>query len=279
MRVLVTGAGGQLGRTIVRRFGGAHEVIALTRADLDVTRHADVQRIVRTARPEAVINCAAYNAVDGAEDDASAALACNALAVRSLARVASDTGAALVHYSTDFVFDGEARDPYDESAAPAPKSVYGQSKLLGEWFAADAPRYFVLRVASLFGGEPPHGSLDRIVLALREGRTARVFSDRFVSPGYVEDVADATGRLLAAAAAPGVYHCVNSGCASWQEVGAEAARLLGVPARLEPAAAADVTFRAPRPRFCALSNAKLRAAGIVMPSWQDALGRYLGARG
>jgi dTDP-4-dehydrorhamnose reductase len=260
---------------MVRQLGPRHDLIAVSRADLDVTRDSDVQRALKAARPDAVVNCAAYNAVDAAEDDAAAALAGNALAVRSLARAAAETGAVLVHYSTDFVFDGEAREPYDESARPAPKSVYGQSKLLGEWFARDAPRHYVLRVASLFGGETRHGSIDRIADALRAGRPARVFTDRIVSPAFVEDVADATARLLARAAAPGVYHCVNSGFAAWEEVGLEIARLLGVPPTLEPVRAADLTFKAPRPRFCALSNARLRAAGIDMPSWQDALGRYL----
>lgn len=279
MRVLVTGAGGQLGGTIVRRLGRAHEVIALTRAGLDITRHDDVQRTVHASRPEAIVNCAAYNAVDAAEDEAIAALACNALAVRSLARAAIESGSVLVHYSTDFVFDGEAGEPYDETAAPAPRSVYGQSKLLGEWFAADAPRHYVLRVASLFGGEPRHGSIDRIADALRRGEPARVFTDRIVSPAYVEDVADATARLLEDAIPPGVYHCVNSGHASWSDVGAEIARLLGVPAALDPVSAREVAFRAPRPRFCALSNARLRAAGIEMPTWQEGLGRYLRSQG
>lgn len=275
MRILVTGAGGQLGRTIVRRFGRAHEVIPFARAALDITRHADVQRAVAASRPDAVVNCAAYNAVDRAEDDALAALACNALAVRSLARAAAESGAALVHYSTDFVFDGDAAEPYGETAAPAPKSVYGQSKLLGEWFAEDAPRHYVLRVASLFGGEARHGSIDRIADALRSGGPARVFTDRVVSPSYVEDVAAATERLLAGGAPSGLYHCVNSGHASWREVGVEIARLLGVPAVLEAVAAREMTFKAPRPVFCALSNARLRAAGIEMPAWQDALERYL----
>ena len=271
----MTGAAGQLGRAIVTRFGRAHDVLAATRAELDVTRHADVQRVAAAWRPDAIVNCAAYNAVDRAEDEAAAALAGNALAVRSLARAAMDAGCVLVHYSTDFVFDGTAREPYDEAAAPAPLSVYGQSKLLGEWFALDAPRHYVLRVASLFGGEPRHGSLDRIADALRQGRRPRVFTDRIVSPAFVEDVADATERILLAAVPSGVYHCVNSGHASWHEVAIEIARVLGVDAVLDPVAARDVPFTAPRPRYCALSNARLRAAGIALPSWQDAVQRGL----
>jgi dTDP-4-dehydrorhamnose reductase len=276
LRVLVTGAGGQLGRAIVQRFSAAHEVTALARAELDITRHDDVLGTVARVRPEVIINCAAYNAVDRAEDDALAALEGNALALRSLARAADNEGAILVHYSTDFVFDGEASQPYEESAPPAPKSVYGQSKLLGDWFAADASRHYVLRVESLFGGPLPHSSIDRIVESLRDGRAARVFSDRIVSPSYVDDVAIATEALLARGASPGMYHCVNDGFATWYDVGVEIARLLGTEFRLEAVRMEDVPLKAPRPRYCALSNAKLRAVGITMPAWQDALARYIG---
>jgi dTDP-4-dehydrorhamnose reductase len=275
MRILVAGAGGQLGGAIVAMFRARHDVAALARSELDITRHGEVLETVARVRPEVVINCAAYNAVDAAEDDALGALEGNALALRSLARAAENTGAVLVHYGTDFVFDGEATHPYDESAAPAPRSVYGQSKLLGEWFAADAERHYVLRVESLFGGPRPRSSIDRIIEALRQGRTAPVFTDRTVSPSYVDDVAMATEALLALRAPAGVYHCVNDGFASWHDIGAEIARLLDVEPRLEPVRMQDVPLKAPRPRFCALSNGKLRAVGVRMPTWQDALARYV----
>jgi dTDP-4-dehydrorhamnose reductase len=253
-------------------------VLALSRSELDVTRHDDVMRAVGDFGPDAIVNCAAYNAVDAAERDAPAALERNAMAVRSLARAAAEAGATLVHYGTDFVFDGEAAVPYVEDSDPAPKSVYGQSKLLGEWFALDAGRCYVLRVESLFGGPLPRSSIDRIAAALREGRPARVFTDRIVSPSYVDDVARATDALLANGAPYGVYHCVNSGFGSWYDVGVEIARLLGREPLLDPVLMNDVPLEAPRPRFCALSNARLLACGIPMPSWQDALGRYLDQR-
>ncbi len=138
MKVVVTGAAGQLGQAIVARFSAAHEVVALTRADLDLGRHHDVMRIVGGSGAGVVVNCAAYNHVDQAEEDVAGALDGNAFAVRSLARAAAQAGATFVHYSTDFVFDGETERPYTEEDAPRPKSVYGQSKLLGEWFALDA---------------------------------------------------------------------------------------------------------------------------------------------
>jgi dTDP-4-dehydrorhamnose reductase len=278
MRIVVTGAGGQLGHAIVRRFRADHDVIALARAELDLTDHREVLRRLHAADPHVIINCAAHNAVDRAEDDAAAAIAVNALAVRSLARAAAESDAALVHYSTDFVFDGAASVPYEEDDRPAPLSVYGETKLLGELFARDAPRHYVLRVESLFGGPQPRSSIDRIVDAILEQRPARVFVDRVVSPSYVEDVAEATAALIHRDAAGGLYHCVNSGSTTWHGLALEVAGALGRTADLVPVRMADAPMRAQRPRYCALSNGKLAAAGVVMPSWQDAIRRYVGSR-
>jgi len=183
-----------------------------------------------------------------------------------------------VHFSTDFVFSGDTDRPYTEDDPPSPQSVYAQSKLVGEWMAADAPRHYVLRVESLFGG--PHGrsSIDRIIHALRTGGDAKVFSDRYVSPSFVEDVVTATRALLGAQAAPGVYHCVNSGFGTWMDVGQEIARQLGAPGgRLVPVLTSDVKLKAPRPRFAALEARRLAQANIMMPTWQDAIRRYLSA--
>ena len=181
-----------------------------------------------------------------------------------------------MHYSTDFVFDGNASEPYAENAAPAPRSTYALSKLLGEWFALDAPRGFVLRVESLFGVaarvDGRRGTLDGIVDGLEQGREVRVFTDRVVSPSYVDDVAAATRHLIESGAAPGLYHCVNSGWATWYDVAARRPGCWVCRPRLVPVTLDEVTLKAPRPRYCALSNQKLADAGFAMPSWQDALG-------
>jgi dTDP-4-dehydrorhamnose reductase len=280
MHIFVTGAGGQLGAVIVRQFQEAGDVVtAATRQALDLRRHADVMAAIRAARPDAIVNCAAYNDVDGAEDDIQQAFETNAFAVRSLARAAREAGAALVHYSTDFVFDGETDRPYTEEDRPRPLSVYASSKLAGEWFAADVPRHYVLRVESLFGGPAARSSVDRILDALAGGREARVFVDRVVSPSYVEDVAAATRRLLAAGAPAGLYHCVNGGHTTWYELGRRLASLAGADeARLVPVPVGSAALRARRPRYAALSNAKLAAVGVAMPPWEDAVARYVAQR-
>ena len=276
--VVGLGASGQLGETIVARFAAEWPIVPLTRGDLDLRSSAAVLERLNALEPRAVVNCAAYNLVDAAEDDPVTALEINAFAVRSVARVAASVGATLVHYSTDFVFDGEASTPYREDDRPNPRSVYAASKLLGEWFAADAPSHYVLRVESLFGGVRRKGSVDGIIDSIQANRSARVFTDRVVSPSYVWDIAEATAALIQNRPAPGLYHCVNSGFATWFDLAAEVQRQLGSTTPLTRITMNEASLRAPRPRYCALSNDKLRSVGIAMPAWQDALERALAAR-
>lgn len=278
MRIAIVGSRGQLGGAVVHAGRSRHEVTALDRAALDITDHQAVQDVLGRLRPEAIINCTGYNAVDNAESHPVDALRVNAFAVRSLAKAARDLNAALVHYSTDFVFDGTAVSPMNEDHPPNPRSAYAASKLLGEWFAADAPTAYVLRVESLFGaapGLPAKGSLQSMVDALRAGRTVRVFGDRTVSPTYVVDAAAATLALLERRSPAGVYHCVNSGAGTWLDVARETARLLAVEPQFEVVSLADVRLPAARPLYCAMDNAKLASVGIKMSSWQDALARHL----
>jgi dTDP-4-dehydrorhamnose reductase len=281
MRVVVVGARGQLGTAVLRECEPRHEVVALGRDLLDVSDDAAVAAAMARERPDVIINCAAYNDVDGAEDHPVDALNANAFAVRALARAAADQGAAFVHYSTDFVFDGTATKPYSETDPPNPKSTYAASKLLGEWFAADAPRAYVLRVESLFGraagGGVSRGSVASIVNTLLAGGEARAFEDRTLSATYIIDAAWATMRLVEGEAPAGLYHCVNAGHCTWLEFAQELARQLGVEPRLVPVRMAELTLRAPRPLYCALSTAKLAAAGADMPTWQDAVRRFAAA--
>lgn len=280
MRVLITGAQGLLGAAIASAFSDCEDVRALGRRALDVTDSRAVASAIAMGQPDVIVNCAAYNDVDGAETNAAHALAVNAFAVLDLARAAQSQGATLVHYSSDFVFDGATDRPYSETDPPSPRSVYASSKLLGDWFAAEAPRAYVLRVESLFGGPGVHagarrGSLGGIVDRVLTGEEVPVFVDRTVSPSYTPDVAMATRRLIEQGAPSGTYHCVNGGSATWAEVAQEAARLAGRGLRMKPLTLESVLLRAARPKFCALSNARLASIGIAMPTWQDGLRRYV----
>ncbi len=279
MRIAVVGARGQLGAALVHEFAKAHEINAFGRAELDISDEAAVTALLARVKPEVILNAAAFTTVDAAEDRPIEALNSNAFGVRVLAQAASAHDATLVHYSTDFVFDGKADVPYAETDAPNPQSVYAASKLLGEWFALDASRAYVLRVEGVFGttpgAGPAKGSAAGILNSLRADGTARVFVDRTITPSNVTDVARATRQLLEMSAPAGLYHCVNSGVTTWLEFAQEMVRLLGMDARLTPVHLADVNLRAKRPVYCALSNAKLRALGIEMPAWQESLKRYL----
>ncbi len=278
MRVVVTGAGGQLGAVLLHEFQSEHDVVGLARRELDIGDDAAVAAAIDRVRPNVIVNAAAFTDVDAAEDRPSEALTVNAYGVRALARAATRCAATLVHYSTDFVFDGTASQPYAETDRPNPRSVYAMSKLLGEWFALDAPRAYVLRVESLFGGvpggPPARGSVATIVDTLKNGGSPRVFVDRTVSPTYAIDAARATRQLIEMQPDPGVYHCVNSGSCTWVELARELARQLGIEARLTPVRMNEAELRAARPQYCALSNAKLHSVGIQMPSWQAALSRF-----
>jgi len=273
---LVVGAAGQLGSAMTEGLARRHEVVALTRAELDITATAAARDTVLAICPDLIINCAAYNQVDQAEREPLVALEANAWGVQTLSRIATEINATFVHYSTDFVFDGTTDRPYVEEDPPNPRSAYASSKLLGEWFAAETPRHYVLRVESLFGGPQARSSVDRILAAIRSNQDVRAFIDRTVSPSYVDDVVDATSALIARDSPFGLYHCVNSGWTNWADLAREVARLAGRPdASILEIRMADAELTATRPQFAALSNVKLARAGVTMPSWQDALARYL----
>ena len=277
--VLVVGAGGQLGEAMSEQLEPRHAVVARSRQELDITDSEAVRETVAAIVPDVVINCAAYTSVDAAQMDPVAALNVNAWAVRTLAEAAADIDATFVHFSTDFVFDGETTRPYIEEDEPNPRGTYAVSKLLGEWFAAECPKHYVLRVESLFGGHRAHSSIDRLLDGLLAETRVRAFSDRMVSPSYVDDVVTATAAIVDLGAAPGVYHVVNTGYTTWAALTHELARIIGRPdAPIAEVPMAEADLPTPRPRFAALSNAKLERTGIVMPTWQEALRRYVEAR-
>lgn len=279
MKVLVTGATGQLGAAVAARLPHAgYDVIPLGRTECDLARPDHIAALADYT-PDVIVNCAAWTDVDGAESHPLEAADVNAIALSRLAKVSASTGARLVHISTDFVFQGDINRPLTEDDVPRPRGTYALTKLLGEWLALDAPRALVLRVESLFGGTRAKSSIDRIIDGLCSGAAVKTFSDRTVSPTYTLDAVDAIAALLHGDAPGGVYHCVNSGWTTWEGVGREILRLTGAPGSAEAVLMASVTMQVPRPLYCALSNQKLAQAGFTMPGWQDALRRHLAVRG
>src|SRR5579883_970584 len=217
LRVLLTGAGGQLAADLAAAFSAAgHEVIGRRREDLDIADGAALQALIDDVAPHVILNPAAFNRVDDAEKDPAPAFAVNAFGPRHLARAAARRGAVLVHYSTDYVVDGAKGAPYREDDEALPLSAYATSKLAGEQFVrALAPRHYVLRVCGLFGRAgraTRHGNfVETMLRAAAAGRALRVVADQIVAPTATRDVAAATLALLEQGAPYGLYHCTAAG--------------------------------------------------------------------
>ncbi|MDE0102260.1 MAG: dTDP-4-dehydrorhamnose reductase [Bryobacterales bacterium] len=286
MRTAILGAGGQLGVDLAREAcKRGHIVLALTRRQLDVTDGPAVLRRLRSFRPDAVFNAAAYNHVDQAEREPWAAKNVNALGVRNVADACAGACSVLIHYSTDLVFSGKATAPYSESDQPCPSSVYGKSKLAGERVARDrCPSHYVLRVAALFGPAgrfTRRGNFAEMVLAkCRKGQSLRIVRDRFVSPTFGPSLAVRSLDILQAEIPYGLYHLAGGEAVSWYDFAVKVARASGAPSGAVEAIVADEhRTAAPRPPYSALSNRRIESLGIrPMPRLDIAVRRYLNLR-
>lgn len=288
MKVLVTGAGGQLGLDLLDAFAD-HDAVGLTRQQLDVTDEAAVTEAVATLRPALVINAAAATDVDGCESDPDGAHRANALAPWWLARACERAGATFVTFSTDYVFDGVAPTGaggvprgYVEHDPVAPLSTYGRSKAAGEQLVRGTLReHHIVRTAWVSGARGRN--FVRTMLRLAEaGGPVRVVDDQTGSPTTTRDLAAAV-RRLAVSGRYGTVHLVNEGSATWHDVAAAVFDLAGRTVDLAPQPSSAVQRPAPRPAWSVLDTTHARTAGIgPLPDWRDALGRLLdelGARG
>ena len=259
MKVLVTGAAGQLGREMVRVAGTA-VVAGLTRADLDVTDRDAAHTVVAGLRPDVVVNCAAWTDVDGCELDPERAQTVNADAVGFLAEACDEVGAHLVHVSTDYVFNGEASTPYGEDHPTDPVNAYGASKLAGEVAAGAGAT--VVRSTWLQPADLP-GMVGRVIDSLEAGVSIRVMDDRRACPTFVADLVPVILRL-GAERVTGVVHATNAGVTSWHGFAREVARASGNdPELLVPVSETDLDVSRPacRPTYSALDNTVLRGLG------------------
>lgn len=270
MRWLVTGATGMLGADVVRtlRLRDEH-VLACSRTDLDVTDARSVRHAVRDV--DVVVNCAAWTAVDDAEEDEGSAFEVNAGGVQHLAIAAEAAGARLVHISTDYVFDGEAAHPYPEDAVLAPRSAYGRTKAAGEWVVrALSSDHLIVRTAWLYGA---HGSCFPRTIAriATDDVHPRVVIDQVGQPTWSVDVADLIIRLVRAHVPAGTYHATAGGWASWHDFAREIVLAIGgSPELVRPATSAEYPRRAPRPGYSALAHSALLREGIdPIADWRE----------
>lgn len=284
--VAVTGSSGQLGGELCRRLG--EDAVPLTRRELDLSRPDGVREVVERLRPRAVVNCAAWTAVDLAETRRDECLAVNATAVESLAAACEAADALLVQVSTDYVFgaDRGRREPYREDDQPGPLGFYGASKLAGEAAARRWENHQIVRTCGLYSvgaGGPVRGRnfADTMLVLARERPDVAVVDDQFCAPSYVPHVADAILRLLDAGLSRGVtgtFHAVNRGVTTWHAFASELFRLMELPMTVRPIASKDRPSPVERPTFSVLDADKLEGViGGPLPSWQDGLAAYVAA--
>jgi len=283
-RCVVIGATGQLGSDLVRTFDRPGELVPLGSRDLDILDAASARSTLEDLRPTCVLNAAAYNLVDRAEDERQRAFALNAEAVGALAAVCQALGAVFVHFSTDYVFDGRKRTPYLESDSPDPLSVYGESKLAGERLALErCERTVIFRVSGLFGvagssGKGRTNFVETMLRLAREGKPLRVVADQVLGPSYTLDMARKIWAVLPKVAHP-IYHLNSAGHTSWYDFARRALELAGVTADLTPVTAAEFGARARRPAYSVLGHAHLAALGEDdLRSWDAALAAYVAER-
>ena len=275
MRILVCGAGGQVGRELAERAASfGLDVLAPNRTELDIVRPEQIAAAM-AQRPGLIINAAAYTHVDNAESHSEQAYAVNRDGARNLAEAAGRAGVPLFHISTDYVFPGDGDRPYTEEDAVGPVSAYGRTKLRGEEHARSVESNLVVRTAWLYG----RGGRNFIEAIRRQidggAEELKVVADQHGCPTFCDDLASAM-LDLAEVDAQGIFHVVNSGETTWHGFASEVARLLGSNIPIEPVTTQAFPRPAPRPAYSVLGTTKVHTLlGRPMPTWQDALVRYL----
>lgn len=283
-RWLITGAGGMLGSDLHDELAARGEdVVALPRSDLDITDSRLVSARIAEVAPTILVNCAAYTKVDQAEVEESAANAINGSAVEILAHAANESGALLVTVSTDFVFDGTSRTPYDVTTATRPLSAYGRSKLLGEIAASHAQKHLIVRTSWLFGRRGPN-FVEAIRNQIRKGADPlRVVDDQRGRPTYTPHLARAILRLARLASesdvARGIVHYADEGECSWYDFARAIVEESGASTEVKPVSSDEYPRPAKRPAYSVLSTERYeRLTGLRPDSWREGLREYLGVR-
>ena len=282
MNVLILGCNGQLGRAMMRQVAAAgHAVVGRDLPEFDLCDLAAARRDTAAAKPDLIVNCTAFTAVDRCESEPDMAYAVNHEAARHAAVLAAELSARLVHFSTDYVFDGTGTRPYVESDQPCPVSVYGKSKLAGEAAVAEAcERHQTLRLAWLYGLDGPNfvKTILRLARTLpAQGKPLRVVSDQLGTPTCAEDVCRQT-LALAERDEYGVFHCTSQGECTWFDFARRIVERFGLEAAVEPCSTSEFPRPAPRPAYSVLENRHLRDTGCdMMPRWEQAFDAFVDA--
>ena len=278
MRTLIFGSKGQLGRDLQLVFRETGEVVGFDLPEVDITSPTQVRETISGSDPDLVVNAAAYTDVEGAEDDRKTCFAVNCDAARYVAQAAASRDLPVVYISTDYVFDGSKRTPYEPNELVAPSGVYAESKAAGEEATRVAARkHFILRTAWLYGPGGNH-FVEKILRAAASHPELKVVEDEVGSPTHTLDLARAV-YAIAQTEAYGTHHAVNAGSCSRYEFAKEILHLAGVEIPVHPCQASEYPAKAPRPAYSVLSTATLeRATGAKMRHWREALADYMGRR-
>lgn len=270
MRILLLGKNGMLGQAILSELAQNHDVHGYAHSDCDVTNLATLEKVIQHTRPEVVINATGYTQVDKAEVERDAAFAVNAAAVGNLCKILAKTGVPLVHFSTDYVFDGTKTGGYEELDSTSPISIYGESKAEGEKeIIKNLKNFFLIRTAWLYG---PGGKnfVDTMIGLASRAQPIRVVNDQVGNPTLTTDLANAISRLLNTKDY-GIYHLVNDGSCSWYDFALEIFHQLGLPQEVIPITSHELNRPAKRPKNSILINSKFPK----LRQWKEALSQYL----
>lgn len=275
MKILITGANGMLAKAVIERFK-SHELALTDVNELDITNLEKVEEYVFDFNPDIIINCAAYTAVDKAEEDLDMARKINADGPRNLAIAAKKANSILVHISTDYVFGGKLSlaENYNEDDEKSPETVYGKTKLEGEEaIISNTEKYYIFRTAWLYGDG---NNFVRTMLKLgREKESLNVVSDQHGSPTYTVDLADIIAQTLEKKIPYGIYHAANIGFTTWYDFTKEIFEIANISCEVNPVTSEEFVRPAKRPKNSKMSKGKILDAGVIIPPWKDALKRYL----
>lgn len=279
MKFLLIGKNGQLGHELNIELGKKYKVSAFSSKELNIEDKGKISQFVKRIKPDVVINASAFHVVRDCEEFPDKAFIINSIAIKNLAQICQDNGSRLIHYSTDYVFDGRKGEPYLEDDAANPLQLYGISKLAGEYCAKTyCSKSLIIRTAYLYGGLS--GSRSKggnfvltILKQAKENDELEVASDQIVSPTYAKDLAIASLRLILKKPNSGIYHLVNEGYCSLAEFSMEIIRASNKNTKIIPVRRSEGDLR--RPMFSALKNTSAAKLGVTLPSWKDALKRYL----
>jgi dTDP-4-dehydrorhamnose reductase len=275
MRIMITGAAGQLGKELVQmlQFNGEHQIFAFTKKELDISNREQVYQICEEVKPNIMINCAAFTNVDLCETDVEKAYLINGLGPYYLGLAANKQRAKLIHISTDYVFSGDQQSPYTEEDTPNPQTIYGKSKLLGEeLLLRGCENLLIIRTSWLYGHQG--NNFVRTMINLSNKRNSiNVVNDQIGAPSYTYDVSYAILKLMWKGT--GIYHVTNRGACSWYDFASEIMKQTHSSTEVKAISSKEYVFKTPRPSYSVLDTKKLEVEGICLRDWRLALLAFL----